>query len=84
MQVSAGGIVGGPDAGNGPDDDGLVVDYMGDPVDKSSTGGWLAAALITGTCADACPVFARSRVFLMRSCCPGRCSQARSSRSGWA
>ncbi|PUZ47524.1 hypothetical protein GQ55_7G172400 [Panicum hallii var. hallii] len=50
-EVSAGGIVGGHDAGgNGPDDDGLVVvDYMGDPVDKSSTGGWLAAALIAGT-----------------------------------
>jgi hypothetical protein len=50
-EVSAGGIVGGHDAGgNGPDDDGLVVvDYMGDPVDKSRTGGWLAAALIAGT-----------------------------------
>lgn len=60
-EVSAGGIVGGHDAGgNGPDDDGLVVvDYMGDPVDKSITGGWLAAALIAGTY-RCLPCFARA------------------------
>ncbi|RLM73240.1 hypothetical protein C2845_PM15G10970 [Panicum miliaceum] len=44
-EVSA---AGGHDAINGHDDDGLVVDYTGDPVDKSSTGGWLAGALIAG------------------------------------
>lgn len=31
-------------------DDGLVVDYKGNhPVDKTKTGGWLAAGLILGT-----------------------------------
>uniref|UniRef100_A0A0D3F6W5 Uncharacterized protein n=1 Tax=Oryza barthii TaxID=65489 RepID=A0A0D3F6W5_9ORYZ len=30
-------------------DDGMVVDYRGNPVDKSKTGGWLGAGLILGT-----------------------------------
>ncbi|XP_068654984.1 protein NRT1/ PTR FAMILY 6.4 isoform X2 [Aristolochia californica] len=30
-------------------DDGSVVDFRGDPVDNSKTGGWLAAGLILGT-----------------------------------
>ncbi|KAG6722212.1 hypothetical protein I3842_03G149300 [Carya illinoinensis] len=30
-------------------DDGTVVDFRGNPVDKSKTGGWLAAGLILGT-----------------------------------
>lgn len=38
-------LVGGKDAGN----DGDIVDYRGNPVDKSKTGGWLAAGLILGT-----------------------------------
>ncbi|CAL5068292.1 unnamed protein product [Urochloa decumbens] len=46
--VSTGGFVGGHDDGNGADD-GLVLDFRGNPADKSRTGGWLAAALITGT-----------------------------------
>ncbi|KAF0928975.1 hypothetical protein E2562_011065 [Oryza meyeriana var. granulata] len=33
----------------GADDDGTVVDYRGNPVDKSKTGGWLGAGLILGT-----------------------------------
>ncbi|WRX08015.1 hypothetical protein QQP08_000502 [Theobroma cacao] len=28
--------------------DGTVVDFRGNPVDKSKTGGWLAAGLILG------------------------------------
>lgn len=28
--------------------DGAVVDFRGNPVDKSKTGGWLAAGLILG------------------------------------
>ncbi|KAM0881194.1 hypothetical protein ACQ4PT_033084 [Festuca glaucescens] len=31
------------------DDDGLVVDFKGKPVDKSRVGGWLGAGLILGT-----------------------------------
>ncbi|GAB2233788.1 hypothetical protein Droror1_Dr00003017 [Drosera rotundifolia] len=30
-------------------DDGVIVDYRGNPVDKSRTGGWLAAGLILGS-----------------------------------
>ncbi|KAK2979055.1 hypothetical protein RJ640_013689 [Escallonia rubra] len=30
-------------------DDGVVVDFRGNPVDKSKSGGWLAAGLILGT-----------------------------------
>ncbi|OEL18628.1 Protein NRT1/ PTR FAMILY 6.4, partial [Dichanthelium oligosanthes] len=46
--VSAGGLVGGHDD-NGGADDGFVVDYKGNPVDKALTGGWKSAALIAGT-----------------------------------
>ncbi|XP_058089697.1 protein NRT1/ PTR FAMILY 6.4 [Magnolia sinica] len=31
------------------DDDATIVDFRGNPVDKSRTGGWLAAGLILGT-----------------------------------
>ncbi|EYU34037.1 hypothetical protein ABFS82_13G014400 [Erythranthe guttata] len=34
---------------NGEKDDGAMVDFHGNPVDKSRTGGWLAAGLILGT-----------------------------------
>lgn len=40
MQVSAGGHI-----DNGDD----AVDFRGNPVDKSKTGGWLGAGLILGT-----------------------------------
>ncbi|XP_059661117.1 protein NRT1/ PTR FAMILY 6.4 [Cornus florida] len=33
----------------GGENDGNVVDYRGNPADKSRTGGWLAAGLILGT-----------------------------------
>jgi len=35
-------------AGKDNADDEIVVDYSGNPVDKSRTGGWLAAGLILG------------------------------------
>ncbi|GAA0166517.1 transporter [Lithospermum erythrorhizon] len=35
------------DKGDG--NDGEIVDYRGNPIDKSKTGGWLAAGLILGT-----------------------------------
>jgi dipeptide/tripeptide permease len=48
LQVSAGGHGGG--YGDGYDDDGQqAVDFRGNPVDKSRTGGWLGAGLILGT-----------------------------------
>ncbi|XP_057792702.1 protein NRT1/ PTR FAMILY 6.4 [Salvia miltiorrhiza] len=34
---------------HGSKDDGVKVDFRGKPVDKSKTGGWLAAGLILGT-----------------------------------
>ncbi|TVU14158.1 hypothetical protein EJB05_37605, partial [Eragrostis curvula] len=40
--------VGGLDASDVVDD-GMAVDFKGEPVDKSRTGGWLGAALIAGT-----------------------------------
>ena len=43
MQVSAGGHGGHSDA-----DD--AVDFRGNPVDKSKTGGWPGAGLILGMC----------------------------------
>ncbi|GMH12034.1 hypothetical protein Nepgr_013875 [Nepenthes gracilis] len=33
---------------NAADDEGVIVNYRGNPVDKSRTGGWLAAGLILG------------------------------------
>ena len=33
----------------GDKDDAVSVDYRGNPVDNSKTGGWLAAGLILGT-----------------------------------
>lgn len=33
---------------HGGKDDGVMVDFRGNPVDKSRTGGWLAAGLILG------------------------------------
>ncbi|KAL6634086.1 hypothetical protein ACP70R_026757 [Stipagrostis hirtigluma subsp. patula] len=41
--VSAGGL------GGGDGDDGTVVDFRGNPADKSRTGGWLGAGLILCT-----------------------------------
>ncbi|KAL8478232.1 hypothetical protein ACS0TY_030216 [Phlomoides rotata] len=37
------------DNNGGGKDDGILVDFRGNPVDKSRTGGWLAAGLILGT-----------------------------------
>lgn len=34
---------------NAGKDSGALVDFDGNPVDKSRTGGWLAAGLILGT-----------------------------------
>lgn len=33
---------------HGSKDEGAMVDFRGKPVDKSKTGGWLAAGLILG------------------------------------
>lgn len=39
----------GSNAGKDSESDEIVVDYRGNPVDKSRTGGWLAAGLVLGT-----------------------------------
>lgn len=36
-------------SGDASNDDGVVVDYKGNQVDKSRTGGWRGAVLIAGT-----------------------------------